>query len=296
MSSENPVARADKPRDRGMDYVVQFSGVNKYYQIYDKPHYRLLQGLLGGRKQYFRKFRALQDISFRIRKGETLGIIGRNGAGKSTILQILCGTLAPSSGTVAINGKITALLELGAGFNPEFTGRENVYMNAALFGMSADEVSKRFERIETFAEIGEFIDQPVKTYSSGMMLRLAFAVLAHIDADILVIDEALAVGDAIFTQKCMRFIRQFQRNGTLLFVSHDMAAVQNLCARTIWLEQGKPTAIGASKAVIDRYLQMTLQEVYGEDVTLRSTEAAPREQLEGCLLYTSDAADEFCHV
>lgn len=260
MSSENPVARADKPRDRGMDYVVQFSGVNKYYQIYDKPHYRLLQGLLGGRKQYFRKFRALQDISFRIRKGETLGIIGRNGAGKSTILQILCGTLAPSSGTVAINGKITALLELGAGFNPEFTGRENVYMNASIFGLSNEETDACFDAIAAFADIGEFIDQPVKTYSSGMTVRLAFSVITHVGADILVIDEALAVGDVYFTQKCMRYLEDFRRTGTLLFVSHDMGAVQSLCDSCIWIDQGMIRATGNVKDITERYLESCYDE------------------------------------
>ncbi|HCN5890272.1 TPA: ABC transporter ATP-binding protein, partial [Escherichia coli] len=158
-----------------------------------------------------------------------------NGSGKSTLLQMICGTLQPTCGTIKVNGKIAALLELGSGFNPEFTGRENVYLNAAVYGLTRSEIELKFNDIVKFADIGDFIDQPVKNYSSGMYVRLAFAVIAHVDADILVVDEALAVGDAVFTQKCMRFIRKFQENGTLIFVSHDMASVQNLCEKALWL-------------------------------------------------------------
>lgn len=194
-------------------------------------------------------------MSFHVQKGETIGIIGRNGSGKSTLLQIICGTLTPSGGRVAINGRVAALLELGAGFNPEFTGRENVYMNAALLGLSKAQIEERLDAIFAFADIGGFVDQPVKTYSSGMYVRLAFAVIAHVDADVLVIDEALAVGDAFFTQKCMRFLRAFMERGTVLFVSHDTNAVVNLCTRVVWLDKGRVREIGPAKDVCDSYLE-----------------------------------------
>src|ERR1700754_1036371 len=185
---------------------IRVSRLGKCYHVYEKPAHRLLQMLWRGRKNYFREFWAVEDVSFEIRRGETVGIIGRIGAGKSTLLQMICGTLNPSSGTIEVNGKVAALLELGAGFNPEFTGRENVYLAASLYGLSSAEVDARFAAIAAFADIGEFIEQPVKTYSSGMFVRLAFAVIAHVDADILVVDEALSVGDAYFQQKCMRFL------------------------------------------------------------------------------------------
>ena len=203
------------------DFAIRVQGLSKYYQIYDAPKDRLKQMLVPRLqriidkqpKQYFREFKALNDVSFEIKKGETVGIIGRNGSGKSTLLQIICGTLFPTSGSVQTNGRIAALLELGSGFNPEFTGRENVYMNAAVLGLSKEEVDTRFDDIVTFADIGDFIEQPVKTYSSGMMVRLAFSVIAHVDAGILVIDEALAVGDVFFQQKCMRYLRKFKKKG-----------------------------------------------------------------------------------
>ena len=193
------------------DIAIRVKGLSKCYGIYASPRERLkqfilprLQRLVGqAPKQYFHEFWALKDVSFEIKKGETVGIIGRNGSGKSTLLQMICGTLHPTSGSIQTNGRIAALLELGSGFNPEFTGRENVYMNASVLGLSNEEINERFNDIVTFADIGDFIDQPVKTYSSGMMVRLAFAVIAHVDADILVIDEALAVGDAFFVQKCI---------------------------------------------------------------------------------------------
>lgn len=258
------------------EVVIRVTDLSKMYEIYDRPPDRLKQWvyptikrLIGKTaRRYFHEFWALKHASFELRKGQTVGIIGRNGSGKSTLLQLICGTLTPTAGSVETHGRVAALLELGSGFNPEFTGRENVYMNAAILGMSASEVDAKFDDIINFADIGEFIEQPVKSYSSGMMLRLAFAVIAHVDADILVVDEALAVGDAIFTQKCMRFIRAFQEHGTLLFVSHDMAAVQNMCESSIWLSNGEIRAIGPSKAVADAYLQYTLQSVYGEEAKL----------------------------
>jgi len=261
--------------------AISVQNLSKCYHIYDNPHDRLkqfilprLQRLLGlTPKQYFKEFWALHDVSFEVKKGETVGIIGRNGSGKSTLLQMICGTLNPTAGSVQINGRVAALLELGSGFNPEFTGRENVYMNASILGLSNAEIDARFDDIVAFADIGDFIEQPVKTYSSGMMVRLAFAVIAHVDADILVIDEALAVGDAIFTQKCMRFIREFKKNGSLLFVSHDTASVQNLCQDGIWLNKGKIEQIGDAKSVSEAYLQYTLQEIYGDEAKLSSTKS-----------------------
>jgi lipopolysaccharide transport system ATP-binding protein len=251
------------------DIAIKVENLSKCYQIYDRPQDRLKQMLVGSRKQYYRDFWALKDVSFEIKKGETVGIIGRNGSGKSTLLQMICGTLNPTSGSIRTTGRIAALLELGSGFNPEFSGRENVYMNATLLGLNKEEIAQRFDAIVAFADIGEFIEQPVKTYSSGMYVRLAFAVIAHVDADILVVDEALSVGDAVFTQKCMRFIRDFQQHGSLIFVSHDIAAVQNLCRNAIWMSKGQVHQIGISKNVTEAYLQDTLQQVYGNSIELQ---------------------------
>jgi lipopolysaccharide transport system ATP-binding protein len=237
------------------DFAIKVEGLSKCYQIYDRPQDRLKQMLVRGRKQYYRDFWALKDVSFEIKKGETVGIIGRNGSGKSTLLQMICGTLNPTSGSMQTNGRIAALLELGSGFNPEFTGRENVYMNAILLGLSHDDTETRFNDIEAFAEIGKFIDQPVKTYSNGMLVRLAFAVIAHVDADILVIDEALAVGDIFFTQKCMRFLRNFMKVGTIVFVSHDTTSVQNLCNTAYWLDKGQLISHGLPKVVCEAYIE-----------------------------------------
>jgi lipopolysaccharide transport system ATP-binding protein len=208
-------------------------------------------------------------VSFEVRRGETIGIIGRNGSGKSTLLQMICGTLTPTTGTIQTSGRIAALLELGSGFNPEFSGRENVYMNASVLGLIKDEIDTRFQDIVNFADIGDFIDQPVKTYSSGMMVRLAFAVIAHVDADILVIDEALAVGDAFFTQKCMRYLRNFMKTGTVLFVSHDTGSVRNLCSRAIWLEKGDVQLEGVAKEVCESYLEAFYEAQQGKSTTTR---------------------------
>jgi lipopolysaccharide transport system ATP-binding protein len=260
------------------DTVIKVESLSKRFEIFSKPSDRLKQMIVPRLKraagmpapQYFREFWAVKDISFTVKRGETVGIIGRNGSGKSTLLQMICGTLTPTSGSIQTNGRVAALLELGSGFNPEFTGRENVFLNASLYGLSNEETAKRFDEISRFADIGDFIDQPVKIYSSGMMVRLAFAVIAHVDADILVVDEALSVGDAVFTQKCMRFIRSFQKKGTLLFVSHDTAAVQNLCESAIWLNQGVVRKIGTSKAVSEAYLKYSMQEIYGTEAKLDS--------------------------
>ena len=199
--------------------------------------------LLRGRKRYYEEYWALQNVDLEVHRGETLGLIGRNGSGKSTLLQLICGTLSPSLGEVTTHGRVAAMLELGAGFNPEFTGRENVHLAASVLGLSHDEIQDRFEAIAAFAGIGDFMEQPVKIYSSGMYARLAFAVAAHVDADILIVDEILAVGDAAFAQKCMRFIRGFKQNGTLLLASHDVGAVLNLCDRALWLDRGSVRAV-----------------------------------------------------
>jgi len=255
------------------EIVIEARQLSKYYTIFDKPRDRFLQMLVRGRKQYYRSFPALRDISFSIARGETVGIIGRNGAGKSTLLQLLCGTLAQSAGDMVIRGRVAALLELGAGFNPEFTGRENVAMYAAVLGLDNQAIAARLDSILAFADIGEFIEQPVKTYSSGMVVRLAFAVIAHVDADILIIDEALAVGDAYFVQKCMRFLRRFREHGTLLFVSHDATSVLGLCDRAIWLDQGAIRSIGSARAVVSQYLE----GLYGkDDETVASPPAGER--------------------
>lgn len=261
------------------DIAVSVQNVSKCYQMYSKPSDRLKQFIyphikkILGLKQskYFQEFWSLKDITFELKRGETLGIIGRNGSGKSTLLQIICGTLTPTTGSVRTHGRVAALLELGSGFNPEFTGRENIYLNAAVLGLNKVEIDARIDKILAFADIGHFVDQPVKIYSSGMYIKLAFAVIAHVDADILIVDEALAVGDAVFVQKCMRFIREFQKRGTLLFVSHDVASVQNLCKTGLWLASGVVKKTGSSVDVANAYLQYTLQEVYGDSVKLTST-------------------------
>ena len=260
------------------EIAVSIENVSKCYHIYDQPRDRLKQFFMPTlrrafrfpERQYFREFWALSGVSLEIRKGEAVGIIGRNGSGKSTLLQVICGTLNPTSGSVKSEGRVAALLELGSGFNPEFTGRENVYLNAGLYGLSVQEIDRRFSDIEKFADIGAFIDQPVKTYSSGMYVRLAFAVIAHVDADILVIDEALAVGDIVFTQKCMRFLRAFKETRTLLFVSHDTSAVMSLCEKSVWLHEGKVRQVGAPKEVAEEYLQFSFEEAYGNEVPMSS--------------------------
>jgi lipopolysaccharide transport system ATP-binding protein len=245
------------------DTAVSLHDISKCYQIYERPQDRLKQSIIPRLRrwvraraaQYYREFWALKGISFEVKKGETIGIVGRNGSGKSTLLQILCGTLTPTAGKVNVVGRVGALLELGSGFNPEFTGRENIYMSSAILGLSREQVEERFQDIVAFADIGDFIDQPIKTYSSGMYVRLAFSVIAHADADILVIDEALSVGDVFFGQKCMRFLRDFMQRGTVIFVSHDTAAVLNLCDRVIWLRNGEIAADGPAKDVTAQYLE-----------------------------------------
>ena len=236
------------------EVIVAARALCKSYRIYRQPWHRLLQCLMMGRFKLYREVEALKDCSFEVRRGECLGIIGRNGAGKSTLLQLLAETVAPTSGDLEIRGRIAALLELGSGFNPEFTGRENVFMYGAILGLSPDKIRERYQSIIDFADIGDAVEQPVKTYSSGMAMRLAFAVVAHIDADVLIIDEALAVGDVVFVQKCYAFLREFIKAHTVILVTHDIAAVRDLCDRAIWLDEGRVVEVGKPAQVTDDYL------------------------------------------
>jgi len=233
---------------------ISVAGLSKCYQIYAKPHHRLLQSLFRGLRTYYRDFWALRDVSLEVKRGEVLGVIGRNGAGKSTLLQIICGTVTPTSGSVQVHGRVAALLELGAGFNPDFTGRENVFLNASIMGLSAVETSRIFEDIVTFAELADFIDEPVKTYSSGMFVRLAFSVAIHTSPDVLIVDEALSVGDVAFRNKCIKRVQELRAKGTtILFVSHDLSTLQLICDRAVWLEKGAIKAVGDPVSVTQDY-------------------------------------------
>ncbi len=252
------------------DVAIRVSNLSKCYHIYDKPRDRLKQFIvprlrrIAGRPSgsYFREFWALRDVSFQVRRGETVGIIGRNGSGKSTLLQLICGTLTPTGGSIETSGRVAALLELGAGFNPEFTGRENVYMNATVLGLSRDEIDSRYGDIVAFADIGDFIDQPVKTYSSGMYVRLAFAVAVHVEPQVLIIDEALAVGDIQFQMKCIERMEAIRARGTtILFVSHALEQVKRFCTSAIWLQGGAMRLIGESNYVTDQYRDDSLTAV-----------------------------------
>jgi len=262
------------------DIAIRVTNLSKCYHIYDRPRDRLLQMLTHGRKQFYREFWALKDVSFEIKKGETIGIVGRNGSGKSTLLQLICGTLNPTSGSIQTNGRIAALLELGSGFNPEFTGRENVYMNAAILGLSEEETDARYDDIAAFADIGEFIDQPVKTYSSGMVVRLAFAVAINVDPQILVVDEALAVGDELFQRKCFSRIEAIKNKGaTILFVSHSGTTVVELCDRAILLDSGILLVSGTPKSVVGKYQKLLYAPEGRRESILHEIRAVPAAQL-----------------
>ncbi|MBI2689121.1 MAG: ABC transporter ATP-binding protein [Acidobacteria bacterium] len=235
--------------------LIQFSDVSKSYPIYEAPSHRLKELLTLNRISYHRDFWALREVSFEVRRGETFCIIGENGSGKSTLLQIVAGILQPTTGKAQTNGRVAALLELGSGFNPEFTGRDNVYLNAAILGLSTVEIDKRYAEIEAFAEIGDFINQPVKMYSSGMSVRLAFSVAIHVDPDVLLVDEALAVGDIYFRQRCMRKVHELRAKGvTILFVSHAIGDVKAIGDRTMWLHNGRIREIGDTELVVAKYL------------------------------------------
>ena len=283
MSSKPTPHSTQTPDPEHFEIAIRVSNLSKCYQIYNAPRDRLKQFVVpklcrafpplrkffptphSPHPTYYREFWALNDVSFEIKKGETVGIIGRNGSGKSTLLQMICGTLNPTSGGVQTNGRIAALLELGSGFNPEFTGRENVYMNASVLGLSSEEIDSRFDDIVTFADIGEFIEQPVKTYSSGMFVRLAFAVAVHVHPDILVVDEALSVGDIAFRNKCMEVIQKMVARGvTILFVTHDLGTLQLLCSRVLWLAHGELRASGDPVRIAQDYYVSTMQGGVGE--------------------------------
>lgn len=237
--------------------IIHVSDLGKFYKIYHNPKDKLKEISLLGKKHFHKKFWALKNISFDVFQGDCIGIIGKNGSGKSTLLQIICNTLHPNSGTVEINGRVAALLELGAGFNPEFTGKENVYLNASILGLSNKEIDDKFLQIVKFADIGEFIDQPVKIYSSGMYVRLAFSVAINVEPDILVIDEALSVGDEIFKRKCFSRIENFKDSGvTILFVSHSLQTIIDICDKAICLDKGEIIAIGEPNKVVAKYLKL----------------------------------------
>jgi len=239
------------------DIAVSVKNISKKFRLFNSPKERLKEALHPFDKKYHKEFWALKDVSFDVPKGQTLGIVGRNGSGKSTLLQILCSILQPTSGEVAVNGTISALLELGSGFNPEFTGRQNVFMKGMLMGFSREEIKKRLPAIEAFADIGEFIDQPIKIYSSGMSLRLAFAVAINVDPDILIIDEALSVGDELFQRKCFSRIEALRASGaTILFVSHSSNAIVELCDRALLMDAGEKLTDGNPKQVVGRYQKL----------------------------------------
>jgi lipopolysaccharide transport system ATP-binding protein len=253
--------------------AVTVTNISKLYHLYDKPRQRLMQFFMPGlrallglsRREYYRPFWALSGIHLDVPKGQTLGIIGQNGAGKSTLLQIICGTIAPSEGRVDVNGRITALLELGAGFNPEFTGRENVYMYGMILGISREELDRRYQDILAFADIGEFVNQPIKTYSSGMVVRLAFSIAVNVDPDILVVDEALSVGDIRFQNKCIRRMEELKRMGkTILFVTHSPGIVEAFCDRVVWLRDGKVFKDGDPSIVVRQYINFMAHGIEDE--------------------------------
>ena len=259
-------------------FILEVCDVSKDYPLFEKPSHRLWHLLFPSSTRFHTHRRVLRGVSFKVGRGETIGIVGRNGAGKSTLLGILCGTLRPSAGRVVVRGRAAALLELGAGFNPELTGRENIDLCARLHGLSTRDIAARRDAIIAFADIGEYIDQPVKFYSSGMFTRLGFAVAAHVDADLLVVDEALAVGDAFFVQKCMRHLERFRAGGgTLVFVSHDMGAVTALCDRVLWLDDGRIVMDDRPKPVAAAYLA----GLYGSRIgTTRTSEALPGDAVD----------------
>ena len=236
------------------EVAIQADHISKVYRLYDKPRDRIKEAFSLTHKIYYREHYALKDVSFDVYRGETVGIIGTNGAGKSTILKIITGVLSPTTGNIAVNGRISALLELGAGFNMEYSGIENIYLNGTMIGFTREEIDRKMDDILSFADIGDFVHQPVKTYSSGMFVRLAFAVAINIDPEILIVDEALSVGDAFFQVKCYHKFEEFKKQGkTILFVSHDLSSINKYCDRVILLKQGTKLAEGNPKDMVDLY-------------------------------------------
>ena len=264
------------------EIAIQVEGVSKLYKLYDKPSDRLKEALGLTKKKLYREHYALNDINLTVHKGECVGIIGTNGAGKSTILKIITGVLNPSAGSVTVNGRISALLELGAGFNPEYTGIENVYINGTMCGFSREEIDEKLDDILQFAGIGDFVNQPVKTYSSGMFVRLAFAVAINIDPEILIVDEALSVGDVFFQAKCYHKFEEFKKKGkTILFVSHALDTIQKYCDRAVLLNKGSKIAEDAPKPIIDIYNKILVsQDDMGADIAIVADEPKEKRTLE----------------
>ncbi|MBN2568714.1 MAG: ABC transporter ATP-binding protein [Deltaproteobacteria bacterium] len=279
----------------GNGVAIRVHNLSKVYRLYDRPIDRLKESLHPFRRNYHHDFHALKDVSFQIGKGETFGIIGKNGSGKSTLLKIIAGVLTPSHGTLEVRGKVSALLELGIGFNPDMTGIENIYFSGTIMGYSPEEIDAKVDDILAFADIGEFVHQPMKTYSSGMFVRLAFAVATKVDPEILVVDEALAVGDMFFQSKCMLMMKKMiDRGMTLLFVSHDTSSVTNLCRRAIYLENGAVKTMGEAISVTDQYLKDMRQLIYraspegespsrgllhvGEEISMQSRGTTPPKE------------------
>jgi lipopolysaccharide transport system ATP-binding protein len=281
MSSDIPATAAEiavrtdaAPQSRGA--AISVRNLGKRYEMYERPHHRLLQTLLRGRRNCFREFWALRNINFEIARGETVGIVGRNGSGKSTLLQLITGTLAPTEGNIEVTGRIAALLELGSGFSPEFTGRENVFLNGAILGISRREMEAALPEIEAFAGIGDFIDQPVKLYSSGMMVRLAFGVAIHVTPDVLLVDETLAVGDVAFQAKCLDRIRRMQERGTaILLVSHAPNTIVEFCSRAIYLDRGRVVLAGPCREVLEQYANDLVSQEGG--IAIKGRPEAPAE-------------------
>lgn len=249
-----------------MDNIaIKVENVTKIYKLYDKPSDRLKESLGLTHKKCYVEHYALDQVNIEVRRGETVGIIGTNGSGKSTILKIITGVLNPTSGNIVINGRISALLELGAGFNMEYTGIENIYLNGTMIGFSKEEIDAKLQDILDFADIGDFINQPVKTYSSGMFVRLAFAVAINIEPEILIVDEALSVGDVFFQAKCYRKFEEFKEQGkTILFVSHDLSSISKYCDRVVLLNKGKKLAEGEPKEIVDLYKKILTNATIGE--------------------------------
>ena len=257
--------------------AISVHNISKCYRVFENQRARLRHAFMPSRTRGVSEVQALRDINFEVKRGESVAIIGRNGSGKSTLLEIISGTLTPTTGGVQVNGRIAALLELGSGFNPEYTGRENVFLNGLLLGLSRAEVERRFDDIVSFADIGDVLDRPVKTYSSGMLVRLAFAVQVALEPEILIVDEALSVGDYFFQQKCFGRLRQMRERGlTLLFVSHDMGTVRDLCSTAVYLRKGSPEYVGDSKAAISAYLAEQSPETPPESISNISAVATPQ--------------------
>lgn len=296
MSSETiaptRLPKVDLPHDppaipaRRDSVAIRAQNLSKVYHIYNRPQDRLKQALWRWKKTYFKEFWAVRNVNFDVRVGETVGILGRNGAGKSTLLQMISGILTPSTGSVGVTGRVVPLLELGSGFNPEFSGRENVYLYGSILGLTREQINERFEDIERFADIGMFIDQPLKTYSSGMHARLAFSVAAHVDPKVLIVDEILAVGDAAFKSKCTRVFHRLRDNGcTILLVAHDPYLIKTFCSQALYLRKGEQVAFGAADVVADKYAR-EIEAAQMADKVFDTKGPDPKHDLSAAAVYS----------